>query len=274
MGELQFTLRDSGAIIYPMNPNRIDMKRTIPFYNLATAGFLSLSGLASGAISYVRITNDADSGISTDNTYTHTLDFDTTTTGVTVNGVVFSGYNLAANGTLNFNRTIANGSLNHNAGTGIINATGNVTGLMGGFLFNNGPAIDGSGLQTYNISGLTAGTTYDARIYSSQWRDPPSRPNTLVFDPDGAGAISDSTGLIDQDDPTTVGLATGDAYYINYRYTAVAGENLVITVANQSGSNASWHLYGFTNQVVVPEPSGTALLGLGGLALMFRRRRG
>jgi hypothetical protein len=63
-----------------------------------------------------------------------------------------------------------------------------------------------------------------------------------------------------------------DSYYINYRYTATT-TSLTWTAANSSGSNASWHLYGLTNQVVpVPEPS-SCLLGMLGCLLLLHRRR-
>ena len=53
----------------------------------------------------------------------------------------------------------------------------------------------------------------------------------------------------------------------------MTGEDLVVDfeVANTDG--ATWHLYAMTNEVAVPEPSTTALLGLGGLALILRRRK-
>ena len=211
---------------------------------------LTTASVDAGTISYIKVTNDADSGIYATDSYTHALDFDTSTTGVTINGVPFAGYKNSNNGTLNFSRTAANGTLNEHNGTGIVSTSGSVANLMQGFFYNGSPATDGTGLQTYTISGLAAGPTYDARLYSHQWANPPGRPNTLVFDPDGAGAISDSTGVIDQDVATTVGMPNAtDSYFINYRYTAVAGQDLVITAANSVGSAASWHLYGFSNQV-------------------------
>ena len=226
----------------------------------------SLSAQA-GDISYTKVTNDADSGISSANTYTHAIDFSNSTSGAaSINGVVFTG---ATGNTPGFTRTVANGGAANNSGSGVVTTSGNLANLMQGFLYNNNPATDGTGLQTYTISGLTPGETYDLRIYSHLWTNPGSRPNTLVFDTAGA---SDSTGEIDQDDSTTVGLAKTDSYYINYRYTADGTGSLVWTAANSSGSNASWHLYGLTNQIV-PEPSSLALLGLGGLILSRQRRR-
>jgi len=45
-----------------------------------------------------------------------------------------------------------------------------------------------------------------------------------------------------------VGLANdNDAYYVNYQFTAVEGQDLVITLT-QDNNNNSWHLYGLTNQ--------------------------
>ena len=217
-----------------------------------TALVLTAASVDAGTISYIKVTNDLDSGIKSAYTYTHALDLDNNTTGVTVNGVPFAGYNNASNGTLNFSRAVANGSINDHNGAGFVTTSGALAGLMQGFFYNGNPATDGTGLQTYTISGLAAGTTYDARLYSHQWANPPSRPNTLVFDPDGPGPISDSTGVIDQDVATTVGMPNAtDSYFINYRYTAVAGQDLVITAANAVGSNASWHLYGFSNQIAL-----------------------
>jgi hypothetical protein len=71
---------------------------------------------------------------------------------------------------------------------------------------------------------------------------------TLVFDPDGAGPLSDAVAQINEDNATSVGMAAAtDAYYISYPFTAVAGADLVIT-ATQHTYNGSWHLYGITNE--------------------------
>lgn len=65
----------------------------------------------------------------------------------------------------------------------------------------------------------------------------------------------DTLGPISEDDAITVGMSSaGDAYYISYFFEAVAGQNLVITVT-QHRSNASWHLYGLTNEVIPPQVS-------------------
>ncbi|MCK4291923.1 MAG: hypothetical protein KAY65_01900 [Planctomycetes bacterium] len=116
-------------------------------------------------------------------------------------------------------------------------------------MYYNGNNVAG-GTTTWTLSGLTAGMTYDTRIYTRQWGASDSRLATFVFDPDGGGAISDSTAVINQDDATSVGFTNAnDAYYINYQFKAVAGEDLVIT-ATQRILNYSWHLYGISNQEV------------------------
>jgi len=204
-----------------------------------------------GEISYVQITNDADSGISADITYTHKLDFGTGSPGALINGVQFDAYNNAANGTLNFNRAASSGSLSEHGGNGNHNVTGSLAVLMTDMYYNGNNAAGGT--TTWTLSGLTAGMTYDTRIYTRQWGAGGTRFATFVFDPDGAGAVSDSTAVINQDDATSVGFTYGnDAYYINYQFKAVAGEDLVITLT-QDVVNYSWHLYGISNEeAVVP----------------------
>jgi len=232
-------------------------KNNSPLIVLALAAVaMAILGLATtsahaGTISYVPITGDADCGISTDNTYTHTLDFGQGTPGALINGVQFDAYNNAANGTLNFNREVATGGLSDHAGNANHNVSGGLVDLLTDMYYNGNNAIDGT--TTSTISGLTPGYTYHTRIYTRQWGAGNNRTAAFVFDPDGAGPISDSTGPINQDDATTVGMPSDNtAYYINYEFTAVTGEDLVITLT-QDLYNQSWHLYGLTNQEVATQ---------------------
>lgn len=201
-----------------------------------------------GTISFVQITGDADCGISTENTYTHTLDFGTGSPGATVNGVQFDAYNAGANGTLNFNRTAASGTLNDHAGNAGHNVTGGLADLLTDMYFNGDNAVGGT--TTWTLSGLTPGQAYSVRIYTRQWGAGGTRVVSFVFDPDGAGPISDSTDKINEDDATTVGMPSANtAYYINYEFVAVTGEDLAITLT-QDFLNYSWHLYGLTCQEI------------------------
>ena len=213
---------------------------------LALGMSLMIVSANAGTISYVQITNDADCGISPDNIYTHTLDFGTGTPGALINGVQFDAYNSGATGTLNFNRESDSGAASDHGGNGGHNVSGDLVNLMTDMLYNGNNAAGGT--TTWTISGLTAGTTYHTRIYTRQWGPSDDRNATFVFDPDGAGPIADSTGLVSQDNATSVGFANGnDAYYINYQFKAVSGQNLTITLT-QDNVNYSWHLYGLTNQ--------------------------
>ena len=230
----------------------ITRNRTVLILAAVTMAILGLmtTSASAGVISYVQITNDDDSGINAGKTYTHKLDFGTGSPGALINGVQFDAYNNAANGTLNFNREVTSGNLSDHAGNDRHNVSGGLVDLMTDMYYNSGNEIGGS--TTWTLSGLTAGQTYIARIYTRQWQANNDRTATIVFDPDGAGPISDSTGPINQDDATSAGLANAnDAYYINYQFTAVAGEDLVIT-ATQNLANESWHLYGLINEIDEP----------------------
>ncbi|MFT5122079.1 MAG: hypothetical protein ACI97B_000706 [Verrucomicrobiales bacterium] len=235
------------------------------FEDLSGNDFAGITGNASwafttvetGDLAYVPITSDADSGISTNVTYTHKLDFGQGDPGALINGVPFDAYTTAANGSLNFMRTVSSGGLADHPGNENHNVTGALINLLTDMYYNSNNA-DG-GTTTWTLSGLTPGVTYDTRIYVRQWGAGPNRRVTLNFDPDGAGPITDSTGLICEDEATTAGMATGNqAYYISYTFTAVSGADLVIT-ATQQNLNNSWHLYGISNQLT--EPSAALAVG-------------
>ena len=224
---------------------------TLAALAMAILGLTTTSANA-GVISYVQVTNDADSGISAGKTYTHKLDFGTGSPGALINGVQFDAYNNAANGTLNFYREVFSGTLNDHAGNAAHNVSGSLVNLLTDMIYNGNNAVGGT--TTWTLSGLTAGQTYSTRIYTRQWGANNDRTATIVFDPDGAGPISDSTGPINQDDASASppGFTNAnDAYYINYQFTAVAGQDLVIT-ATQNLFNQSWHLYGLTNEIAGP----------------------
>lgn len=231
------------------------------------------AGAKAAVITAQKITNNADSGISSANTYTHKIDFASSapTTATVVNGVTFDFFGATSDGTLNLAYNGGGDLANNGSVSSSYTISETVVGLFQGFLHQNGSNAGLGKTQTMSLSGLTVGVQYDLRIYAGRWSTGVDRSSTFTFDPDGPGAISDTTVSINEDNPTALGLVAGDAYYINYRYTAVAGQNLVITTTINNTAGASWHYYALTNQVV-PEPGSLVLLGLGGLLLLRRRR--
>lgn len=90
-----------------------------------------------------------------------------------------------------------------------------------------------------------------------------------TVDPDGAGAATTATYLSDSeiDNPQGSGIVSFDETGGHGGITQVQ----MTWVGNTSGPNTAF--IGFAGSAIVPEPSSTALLGLGGLALMLRRKR-
>ena len=157
-------------------------------------------------------------------------------------------------------------------------ATGGVTGTdlittLGSFTYSgNGDANPSH--QTFTLSGLTPGTTYDARLYVRVWDTEGSgRPIDMTFT---NGAEVDTIASLMEDRPASVlgaGSSAQNAYYINYQYTAQGSELSIDNVVVGPAPSGSFHMYALTN-AVVPEPSSLVLASLAMVGvLVFCRRR-
>ncbi|NQU26150.1 MAG: PEP-CTERM sorting domain-containing protein [Candidatus Nealsonbacteria bacterium] len=208
---------------------------------------LCASGAFGGVISYLPITNDADSGISLTKVYTHTLDLGVGDGGAIVNGVHFTRVDTAnVDAIPNFAYTVYTGGRYANPHYIGYNVSGDVEKLFGDFMFNGNNAP--GGVATLTLSGLSVGTTYDTRIYTRAAGGP--RVAQIDFENDGAPGADDSVTL-DQGDALAnpPGLDTiNRAYALSYQFTAQSDQ---LTVSfTQAVFNWSWHQYGVTNEVV------------------------
>lgn len=199
---------------------------------LAGQGTLSLGNYPTNSgLYFVSFTNDAGTGLSPFKTYTHLLDFGINSAKATVNGVGFEKVGFTG---LQF------------TGGGWTNAP--VSGYAGGNAPNVGIAPNqgvynlvydmnyATSTGTLVLTGLTIGKRYEVRLYHRPWDINVTRRTTLIFDPDGAGPISDSVTF--NPDKTA-------ANYLGYVYTA-ATNRLLITY--QSLTADTYHMYGLSNE--------------------------
>jgi len=198
-----------------------------------------------GTIGFVPITNDADSDISASKTYTHALDPGTGPVAV-VNGVAFTQVTTGSLPMATFDWQPVGGSRNDFGDSGYGLVTGNVRNLFTDFIYNGGnPA---GNIVTATLSGLVPGAEYDTRLYARQWDAGTIRQAVIGFDVDSDGT-PDNTVAVDQNHASSVGFSDDrQAYALSYTFTAESTE-LDITF-QQVFSNASWHLYGVTNEIV------------------------
>ncbi|CAN5347915.1 hypothetical protein BH23VER1_BH23VER1_20890 [soil metagenome] len=208
-------------------------------------------------IDIIPLTDDASSGVDPSNVYTHTISGGGA---ATINGVFFEELSPALTPT-NF---IWDAPGNKDAIPPIRNEdwipeNGGVTGpglldLLGGFTYSPQGAEPGSA-QTFTLTGLVPGQTYDLRLYIRKWDTQGSgRPIEIVVT-NGADPIilTPPSGGIPEDRPRFLpGLPNDDAAYIlSYPYTAETTELAMDTNVPFSApaNSGSFHLYGLSNQV-------------------------
>ncbi len=209
------------------------------------------------------ITSDASSGISAGKVYTHAISGGGA---ATVNGVVFNvltptetpaNFIWSTNGFgMNAIAPINNGQW--------VPANGGVTDpglleLLGGFTYSGSGDLAGR-RQTFTLTGLTPGVTYDLRLYLRPWGTVlPGTPRPIDFTFTNGEQIEVPFGALLVDRPAVV-FDNGNidtAYYLSFTYTA-EGEELSIEAKvpeSAVGQSGSFHMYGLTNEALLP-PSG------------------
>lgn len=199
------------------------MKLVIPFLSLAAPAL----SFAAGTFSTAPLTGDADSGISTNNAYTHAIDMGDGANR-TINGAVFTG-----GGTPGTNNYTIGGIDSQLTNWPAVNPPGTtVTGAVGG-LFTNFQYQAAGGNESVTLRNLRVGQQYQTTFYNAVWGGPRSQNFTTS---DG-GAIT-----FDQD-----AGPTGSGSLLKYTFTATANTMTYNIAANQV---ASFHQYGFSNQVM------------------------
>jgi hypothetical protein len=220
------------------------------------------TGAAAGTFAVSAITGDADSGISTAKTYTHAVDiagppgFPGSDPGTVINGVPFtigstSGPNYSTTGFTNlFNFHLPNNSLPAGDNT--------LSDLLEEFYHSSNGV--GTGVQTLTLTGLTPGTDYTTTFYNAGFG--------LVNAPTRVVTVTTSDGTAFTFDENLTG--EGNPGVLRYTFRA---SDPAITYTFTPATVNTFHLYGFTNEVV-PEPAGLGVLAMGGLLALRRRARG
>ena len=202
---------------------------------LTGQGTFSLGAFPTNAGPYfVNYTNDAGTGISSSKVYTHLLDFGTSTTKATVNGVAFDKQS-ATYGVINgYGWTNAPPSGNpggNPANIGVPSSQG-IYNLIYDMNYNTATG-------TLYLTGLTVGKRYELRLYHRCWAAGTDRSTRLVFDPTGTNLTGGAAITFNPD-----AVAPNDNY-LGYRYLA-ATNALAITI--QSLKIDRYHLYGLSNE--------------------------
>ncbi len=193
---------------------------------------------------------DAAIGISTSKTYTHTLDFGANAP-ATINGVVFeqgptAGVTTTSTRTTRqgygytLSETRATVNLPIHAGNDpSAQADGQSAKLLRDMLYQSVP--NPGDAERLTLSNLGPGTTYSTRFYYRTWTLPsdPSRVINISADGETHGNFSDTFTLSED---------AGGSHYLDYTFTAADTD---VTFQFQATVyNYSFHIYGFTNEVL------------------------
>ena len=207
-----------------------------------------------GTLFYVPIPavgSDAQSGLDTARGYTNAVAAGTSKER-SVNGVPFAPLSGAENiATANgVTLSAATGALANGGGKAdSILADGAMARLFSGMIFNDGAADNSEQYAVIDPATLTAGRTYDLRVYIANATGE-NRQVNLSFAGDGKPAVN--TDFFNEDDATTSagGFAEpNQVYYINYRFTW-DGVSTPGFTATQRFGNTPFVLFALTNQEV------------------------
>ena len=221
-----------------------------------SGGTVTMVGPAAPAvtgISYHQITNDADSGISSADTFTHAVDFGSSGT-ATVNGVVFANdVNVAAGGRAN------SGGRTYGANV----HGGDTPPAVGGEVAKvfHDMQYGGTSGQYIELTGLTEGQWYDVRLYDRAWDyNSTTRTYRINYNVGSDGSVEYQTPIIDQnradlDPPDLSGNVSWATSYV-YQADSSGKIKLIFDILN----TANYHLYGLTNQLLTVVGAGNVNL--------------
>ena len=209
-----------------------------------------------GAIS----TSDGDeSDVSTWGDLVEAVNFGANTTSTTINTVTFEAF---ADGGDNLTTDNLSTLVDQSA-DGIDYTQGNSSynTLLDGFIFDTLASE-----ITYTLTGLSSGLDYEVQLFVSDDRNAPaaSQDRYISVDASGSALGGNSTAFRGTANPALVFTGTFTADAATQTFTAQTFSAL--------DANAGTQLNAYQLRFV-PEPSSTALLGLGGLAFALRRRR-
>ncbi|MDQ2867667.1 MAG: hypothetical protein M3R59_04545 [Verrucomicrobiota bacterium] len=217
-----------------------------------------------GTLSYVAIPpaeSDSNSGISNASQFTTAVAAGNASGAPRVlNGVTF--YPLAISGP---SASADNCALNALSGSLLdvsrastsTSADGTFQEVLSNMTVNQGAADNSQQEIVLDPASLTAGATYDLRIYLASSGANQDREVNLSFVGDGQPPAE--TGFFNEEDARTAPGGFRDpnqVYYINYRFTWDGDSTPGVTVTQKSGQ-APFALYALTNQAVVENAAAT-----------------
>ncbi len=212
-------------------------------------------------INYFKITGDADSGISSNNIYTHAINPNGGS--AIVNGIPFTGAGvntLPAGDLVHKSYTGTNGTItiNNSIGTSFFGSNGigggynGWVGITAGDLYTLfGNFIYGGSTRTNVLNGLSPNTWYDVRLYHRPWGTS-GRNFSVNYDVGNNGSVEYASPTIDEDAPqntpelAALGIAQTNAWAMSYVFqTGESETNIALKVLT-----GSYHGYGISCQKV------------------------